>query len=210
MPRAFGRALERQDALDHVGEDRAPVERLQRAHRPARHQLDLADAELLGDEPMLLHDVVIGGDLREARAVERHRGVAGRGRQAVAEHVGDDDEIFSGIERHVGADQPLVLQMRAGVPAGIDDHIVLGGVELAIGLVGHPGAAQDLPALQRHIAKLKDLIIGHSHSLSLVWVTQLRQLFWQAVAQGGSARSPGPHRRSRRDRGRTCVRGYRR
>ncbi len=102
VARAFRRSLKRQNTFDHVGIKRAPVIGLQCAHRPAGHQLDLLDPEFLRHQPMLLANIVVGGHIRELRPVPRRRRVARRGRQAVAEHVRNDDEIFRRIERHAG------------------------------------------------------------------------------------------------------------
>ena len=125
MARAFRRAAERQDALDHIRIERSPVKGLQGAHRPSGYQLDLVDAEFLGHQPVLCPHIVVGRDLREPRPVIGLRRIARRRRQAVAEHIGDDDEVFPRIERHPRPDQPLVVVVLARVPGRIDDDIAL-------------------------------------------------------------------------------------
>src|SRR6267378_1218202 len=58
MTRAFRRTAEWRDQVHHAGIERAPVESLQRAHRPAGHEPDMLDAKLLGDETVLHAHVV--------------------------------------------------------------------------------------------------------------------------------------------------------
>ena len=138
-----------------------PLVGLPRAHRPAGDQRQLLDAELLGHQAMLLGDVVLEGDLREARAVVRRGRVARRGRQSVAQHVGNDDEVFRRIERHPLTDQPLVVVVLAGIPGRIDDGVAFVAVERAEGLVGELGIAQRLPGAQSDVAQFEYVVIGH-------------------------------------------------
>ena len=161
VARAFGRTAKRRDALDHVGIHRPPMEGLQRTHRPADNQLQFLDAEFLGHQLVLGADIVVGRYLREARLVVGLRRVAWRRRQPVAEHVRDDDEIFSRVERHALADQPFIVDVLAGIPGREDDDIVLLGVQLAEGFVGKFGVAQRRPALQDKIAQRIDFIVRH-------------------------------------------------
>ena len=142
VPGTACRAHERQDALDHVGKRGAPLERLRRAHRPAGHQLDLLNAEFLGDQSVLQLHLVVDGDARKARAIVGLGRVARRRRQAVAEHVRNDDEIFARIERHALADHPLVVVVLSGVPGRINNNVVFFVVQRSISLVGEFGVAQ--------------------------------------------------------------------
>src|SRR5689334_5686459 len=59
------------DALHHLGMAHRPLKSLLRTHRPSDHQRDALRAELLRDQTMLRHHVVMDGDLREACAIER-------------------------------------------------------------------------------------------------------------------------------------------
>src|SRR5262249_52821493 len=77
VARAFGRAAERRDALDHVWIECAPMECLQRAHRPARDERKLFDAEFLGHQPVLQAHIVVSSHLRKARAVVGLRRIIG-------------------------------------------------------------------------------------------------------------------------------------
>jgi hypothetical protein len=148
VPGAFRRAAERGEHIHHVRMERASVERLQRAHRPADHQANVLDTKLLGDEPVLGANVVIGGDQREPQAIVWFGHVAARRRQAVAEHIRDDDEILGWIERHAGADQPFVVIMLARIPGRVDDDVVLGGIQFAKLLVGKLAVPDRRSALQ--------------------------------------------------------------
>src|SRR5262245_41804026 len=74
--RGLRAAADRGDGRDHVGKQRRPMERLLRAHREAGDEPDPLDAEALGQQPMLRDDVVVDGDMRERRAIDRRRRVA--------------------------------------------------------------------------------------------------------------------------------------
>src|SRR5205814_8800420 len=71
--RSLGRTADRGDAFDAVGEQRAPMEGLLRAHREAVDELDLLDAEYLGEQALLHPDIVGHREMRVAAAVERRR-----------------------------------------------------------------------------------------------------------------------------------------
>ncbi len=162
VPGTLGRALKRQDPRHHVRVHRRPVVGLERAHRPAGDEHELVDAEMLRDEAMLGADVVVGGDVGEARPVPRRGGVARRGREPVAEHVRDDDEVLVRVEGLAGADQPLVLRVLAGVPRRVDDGVVLGRAQGPEGLEDELGRAQRLAALEHEVAEFEDLVFGHA------------------------------------------------
>ena len=164
MARALGRAAERRDALDHVGIERAPLEGLQRAHRPAGDERQLLHAELLGHQPVLHPHIVARRHQREARPVIGLRRIARRRGQAVAQHVRDDDEILVRIERHARPDQPLIVVMLARIPGRVDDDVVLRRVHPAECLVGEFATAQRRASLQPHVAKFEDFVVLR-HSL---------------------------------------------
>jgi hypothetical protein len=76
--RGLGRTRERQRALDHIREAHCPFIGLLGTHRPAEHQFQPLDAVALGEQPVLRHDIVTDGDMREAAAIERRRCIARR------------------------------------------------------------------------------------------------------------------------------------
>jgi len=76
--RGLGRTRERQRALDHIPEAHCPFIGLLGTHRPGERQFQPLDAVALGEQPMLRHDIVTDGDMRETAAVERRRRVAER------------------------------------------------------------------------------------------------------------------------------------
>jgi hypothetical protein len=71
-----------------------------------------------------LGDVVLQSKqtIRGARLAYKTYGTLNAALHHRAEHVRHDDEVPVRIERLARPDQPLVLQMRAGIPAGIDRH----------------------------------------------------------------------------------------
>ena len=159
--RSLGRAADRRDALDPIGEQRAPVKGLLRPHRKTVDELDPLDAEHLGQQALLHPHIVGHREMRVAPAVEGRRRVARRGGQPVAELVDDDDEIFGWIERPARRDQPFEVVMLRAVGGGVDDDVGFRGVERAVRLIGELGVAVGQPGLQHDIAGLEDLVIGH-------------------------------------------------
>lgn len=115
MQAGLRRAAEGQDTFHHLRETHRPLIGLPRAHGPARDQLQPLDTEALGDQAVLKPDVVVHGDVRKRRAIVRFRCVTWRGRQAVAEHIGNDDEVARRIERHSFADKPFIVVVLLGV-----------------------------------------------------------------------------------------------
>ena len=71
-----GRRGERHGARERVRIAHCPLQGLLAAHRPATDHGQPADAEVLGDQPVLSPDVVGDRDRRERAPVERRRGVA--------------------------------------------------------------------------------------------------------------------------------------
>ena len=171
-----------QRPLDHVRVADGPLVGLPGAHRPAGHERERLDPER-GHEPVLLLDLVVESDVREARGVVRRRRVGRRAREPVAQHVRDDDEVLGRIQGHAVSDQPLVVPVAAGVPGRVHDRVALVGVQLAVCLVRELGVAQRRAVLQRHIAEIEDLVV-------------LRELIhrngtsssWKAPASASSAR----------------------
>src|SRR5215207_2581881 len=152
---------ERAGAQHHLGEADGPLVGLPGAHRPAGDERERLDPELLGDQLVLRLDLVVEGDVREARLVVRRRSVARRAREPVAEHVRDDDEVLGGVEGHALADQPLVVPVATRVPRWVHDRIGLVGIEVAVGLVGELRVAQRRTALEHHVPQVKGLVVLH-------------------------------------------------
>ena len=132
---------------------------------------------------MLLLDLVVESDVREARGVVRRRRIGRRAREPVAQHVRDDDEVLGRVQGHAVSDQPLVVPVAPRVPGRVHDRVALVGVQLAVCLVRELGVAQRRAVLQRHIAEIEDLVV-------------LRELIhrngtsssWKAPASASSAR----------------------
>ncbi len=157
------RRAHRADARHAVGKQRAPVQRLLAAHRPAVNQRQPRDAERLAQQTLLRVHVVPVREQRIAAETERLGQVARRGRQPVAQLVGDDDEVALGIEDAIARDQPLDVGVMRPVRGGIEDDVRLVGRQPAIGLVGEACAGQRQPALQRQRADLESLIVRCGH-----------------------------------------------
>jgi len=135
------------------------VIRLLAAHRPAIDQGDALDPELLPQQTVLHPHIVGDCHAREAAAIVRRADIARRGRQAVPEHVRDDDEIPLRVERAARAYQPLSVVVLGAVGSRVDDHIAARSIEPAVCLVGELRIPQCQPGLQRYVAELENLVI---------------------------------------------------
>ena len=126
----FGRAAERARPLDHVRVADGPLVEV----CPAPIDQPVAKRERLdperGHELVLLLDLVVESDVREARGVVRRRRIGRRAREPVAQHVRDDDEVFGRVEGHAVSDQPLVVPVTPGVPGRVHDRVALVGVQV--------------------------------------------------------------------------------
>ena len=92
---------QRHQHAHEVGIHLAPDPGVHAAHRLADHQLEMADAQVLGEQAILRHHHVVVIVFRKARA----HSVRGPRRLAGPERIRNDDEIFGGIERLAGAEQ---------------------------------------------------------------------------------------------------------
>ena len=120
-----------------------------------------------GDELVLDRDVVVDRNVRKAGLVVGRRGVGGRGREAVAEHVRDDDEVLVRVEGHAFPDQPLVLPVPPRVPRRVHDGVGLVVVERPESLVGELRVPERGAPLQDNVAQPKNLMVVHPVPLSL-------------------------------------------
>ena len=149
------------DALHTLGKDCAPVQCLLAAHRPAISERQLRDAEALAQQPLLRVHIVPVREHRIAPGAERLREIARRGREPVAELIGNDDEIAFGIENAIPPDQPVDVGVMRRVGCRVENDIRLVRRELAISLVREMGLRQRHPALQRQRSKLECLMVCH-------------------------------------------------
>ena len=81
----------------------------------------------------------------------------------VAQRVRADDEVLVGVQRPAGSDQVVDLMMVQPEAMHEQDGVVLGGVELAVGDVGHLEVLDDPAALQlelTEVGKLMGRLIG--------------------------------------------------
>ena len=160
--RGARRAADRRDRADHVRKQRAPLKGLLRAHREAGDERKPADAKMLRHEPMLREDIVVDRDARKGRAVDRHGRVARRRRQAVAEHVDDDDELPRGIDRAALREHQLAVGMMGGVERGDEDDVVARRVQPAVRFISQLRLPQRRSRLKREISERKTLVISHA------------------------------------------------
>ena len=159
----LGRSRDRAGGGHHVRELRRPLEGLAGAHRPAGDEAQPVDAELLPHQDMLQADIVEIGDVREGAPIGRGGSVARRGGDAVAEQVGQDDEVFARIEGAMLADhEGLGVCVGAGVPAWHQHGIVARGVQLAERAIAEPHQRQEAALAEHHIRNLKKLRLAHS------------------------------------------------
>ena len=159
--RALGRAAKRQDGVHRLGVLGGPLVGLERPHGPAHDQGEALDPQDLDQEPALTGHVVVQGDERKARPVERLRRVAGRRGEAVAEEVGEDDEVALRVEHPRGRHVALVARVAAGVVARDEDRVIARRVQRPEGLVGQLGVRQHRARLQGDVAQIEDLVVGH-------------------------------------------------
>ena len=146
--------------LHHVGITGRPVIGLHAAHRPAVNQRDLLDSKLLDQQTALHRDRVVIADVRE----RRFSGIGRRRRQAIAEQIRDDDEIAIGVQDTAGLDQPFRIVMLRAEGRRIDDYVILGRIQGAVGLVGEPQRREYDARLQPDVACLKDMVVGQRSS----------------------------------------------
>ena len=124
------------------------------------HQRHLIDTEYIVQQTALLRNVVIGGeDGKTIAVVGRLRVGARRGRQAIAEHVGDDDEPARRVQRLSGADQPFGIGMFGPVRGGVDDDIAFVAVQFTVAAPDDLRIGQGDSALQADPAALKDAVV---------------------------------------------------
>ena len=67
--------------------------------------------------------IVIKGDQRKVSPAGRCWRIAGRGRQAIAEHVDGDDEVFFWIDCTARAEKGFVSNVGAGIKGREQDDI---------------------------------------------------------------------------------------
>jgi hypothetical protein len=94
--------------------------------------------QLVDEQPMDRFDVVADGRHRKARSVTWLGRITWRRRMAVAEQLGRHQEEFGGVERAIGADQPVVAVMIRHVVRRQQDGVVARRVEAAVGAVNNP------------------------------------------------------------------------
>ena len=97
--------------------------------------------------------------MREIPHSGRRRRIVRRGRKTVANLIDDDDEILVGIERTALTDIHLLDDfVRAGVPSGNEDGVILGGTECTESSVGECATADGAALFQIEIADVVQLV----------------------------------------------------
>ena len=151
-----GRGRQRHRRLDPVREARGPRQRLVSAHGAADDRAQFADAQLVHQPALDIHDVA-GRDRREVRAV----GLAGGevpaaragGAAAAAEDVRADDKELASVNGLPGTDGDfpparivpgmMPRDVRIAAQRMTDQHrVVAAPVQPAVGLVRHRDAVQ--------------------------------------------------------------------
>ena len=136
---------------------------LLRAHGPSIGQSNLVNCEYVRQHaPLRLH-IVPMAEWRKTPHPVRFRNVGRRGRQAVAEHVWNDDEPIVRVQNFAGANQPLDIRVVCAIRCGIQNDIGTIRRQLAIGLVGQLSLGQYHTALQMQITQIKDFLFVHVH-----------------------------------------------
>jgi hypothetical protein len=148
VPRRARRSAEWGDALDHLGIECAPVERLLRPHRMASDQGQLVYAEYFGNKSVLQPNIVEHRNRWKIRRSHTRGRAGGGGGDSVPEQIGDDNTVFFGIERAARTNIPSVVIVGTSIVAGIDDAIVSRRVQRAVDRVGDPDARKDVARLQ--------------------------------------------------------------
>ncbi len=77
----------------------------------------------------------------------------------VAKQIWHDDEVACAVERTPVADQPFRIAVCCSKRCWIDNDIVSGRVEGAIGLIGEFCIVEDAPRLQGNVAQFKMIIM---------------------------------------------------
>ena len=159
--RGAGGPADGEDTLDLVREHGAPMHGLLRAHGPAIDHGDPVDAEFLRHQTPLGQDIVIERELGVTRLAVGRFDIAGRGREAAAEHIGNDDEKPLRVQNTTGLDQPFNIGVLRPVAGRVDDRVALGPVQRAIGFIGQDQVGHSQPGLQNCRSQRKILIVGH-------------------------------------------------
>ena len=157
MRRAARGSGNRRSAAHHVGVTRRPFVGLLRAHGPAEHQLQFADAEMLRHQAVLGAHIVGDVKRRKRRHAVRRRRVVRRTGQPVAELVRKDDEVARRVQRQPLADIVRQTAAGAGKHDRKQDGVVLRIVQFAVRRVGQFAARQRAAALQLKVAQVKNL-----------------------------------------------------
>ena len=129
-----GKAGEGGESVREVGVGFAPDEGLHAAHRGAEDEAEVVDVEAFEEHGVLAGDHVVVVVLGEVHA----EAVGGLGGLAVADVVGEDEEVFGDVEGLAGAEEDVGedgIEERVGVAAGAveeEDGVVdvAGGVAM--------------------------------------------------------------------------------
>ena len=151
------------------------------AHGLADHQLEVAHAQMLGQQAILRHHHVVVIVFRKARA----QAVRGPRRLAGAERIRNDDEIFGGIERLAGAEQlarkSLPQHGLARAARAVQHQHGLGG--------RRPQGPVVQPQFRQHLAGVKAEVLHHEIArLGLRRIGRLRAV--RAQHEGEAEQDP--------------------
>ena len=133
------------------------------AHGPSIGQSNLVNCEYVRQHaPLRVHIVPMAEWWKTPHPVG-FRNVGRRGRQAVTEHVWNDDEPIVRVQNFAGANQPFDIRVVCAIRCGIQNDIGPIRCQLAIGLVSQLSVWKYHSALQAQIAQIEDLLFVHVH-----------------------------------------------
>lgn len=190
-------AGDRGGAQHLVREPDRPLVRLLGTHRPADHQRQPLDAEVLAEQPFLRNHVVADPDPGELRHGQPGVGavrVVRRDRQAAADLVDRHDKVPLGVQRVLRANVDIPPNLvRARVPGSDQDGVVPGLVQLAPGGDGELAVRDGTAFLQVELPDAEQVVI----TMELVGVeragdTHAGAPAESAVAGSGSAEKTKP------------------
>src|SRR5262245_50438571 len=145
------------DTVHHVRIADGPLQRLHAAHRRPDHRHELLDPEFLRDQALLRAHHVADVELRKLHLALR-LAVRGRGREAVADRVGRDNEVLGGVERAVRADEVVDAVMVAADRGHHEDRVRLARVQRAVRDVGDAEVSDRAAALELEVAHAVRLV----------------------------------------------------
>ena len=108
------------------------MKRLLATHRETDRKLNPCNAKMFDKQLVLRPHIVISSHQGESWSVIRRVTGARRGRQAVGEHVGNDNEVALRVESTTRTNEYFVRRVAPSGPSRVDNHIVVGIVQFTV------------------------------------------------------------------------------